>query len=560
MITVPARRVKQFGVEFYQAGLSAKDIDRLVKFEVLGYSGGPRDETPKKNRSGVRSRVNWDMLEKRIAESETAYQRPVIRRKIDELVTYYKECKDAGTLPAIPGAVIITSEKRFTFTPVAGHHDLGLLQIPEEHGVLRVLDGQHRLLALHALSQGGETISIEVPAVLFDSLDARQIVELFVTINAKHTRLNPSHIISLAGRKLYPDPNQALAHDVIRSLNEDETSPLHGEIKMLGTGRGRVSQAPLAEEIVDFLETVEKLGSPPMKRLVLAVLVLGCAATVALAQGGAPRTPLPARVTAKLGMLNVPALSPLWLLPEYAAAYNIQIETVMFQRFADGRTALASGDLDITAFGPQDITLAVAQGARSLVGVAGVGSGNDCLLVRRGEDIRDWKELGTRKIGIGAGSISWLKFAASVQEHGVDYGKLRITNIVGGGANYLKALQGKEIDLAVVWQPFCAQGLVDGYAQYPTLDHNRSKAVGGLIAVLAVNRDFMEKHPDAVQRLVVAYLDVLKFAQANPQRWSMIYAEKAGLPEPVAAESIRITRLDATLRIRLGELEHVQVR
>jgi len=261
MITVPARRVKQFGVEFYQAGLSAKDIDRLVKFEVLGYSGGPQDEAPKKGRSGARARVNWDMLEKRIAESETAYQRPVIRRKIDELVTYYKECKDAGTLHAIPGAVIITSEKRFTFTPVAGHHDLGLLQIPEEHGVLRVLDGQHRLLALHALSQAGETIAIEVPAVLFDSLDARQIVELFVTINAKHTRLNPSHIISLAGRKLYPDPNQALAHDVIRSLNEDETSPLHGEIKMLGTGRGRVSQAPLAEEIVDFLETVEKLGS-----------------------------------------------------------------------------------------------------------------------------------------------------------------------------------------------------------------------------------------------------------------------------------------------------------
>ena len=175
-------------------------------------------------------------------------------------MAYYRECKDAATLPAIPGAVIITSEKRFTFTPVAGHHDLGLLQIPEEHGVLRVLDGQHRLLALHALSQAGENLGIEVPAVLFDSLDARQIVELFVTINAKHTRLNPSHIISLAGRKLYPDPNQALAHDVIRSLNEDDTSPLHGEIKMLGTGRGRVSQAPLAEEIVDFFETVEKVG------------------------------------------------------------------------------------------------------------------------------------------------------------------------------------------------------------------------------------------------------------------------------------------------------------
>jgi DGQHR domain-containing protein len=263
MITVPARRVKQFGVEFYQAGISAKDIDRLVKFEVLGYTGtngGGADDKGKPKKTAARSRVNWDMLERRISESESAYQRPIIRRKIDELAAYYRECKDAATLPAIPGAVIITSEKRFTFTPIAGHHDLGLLQIPEEHGVLRVLDGQHRLLALHSLSQSGDAAGIEVPAVLFDSLDARQIVELFVTINAKHTRLNPSHIISLAGRKLYPDPNQALAHDIIRSLNEDDTSPLVGEIKMLGTGRGRVSQAPLAEEIVDFFETVEKVG------------------------------------------------------------------------------------------------------------------------------------------------------------------------------------------------------------------------------------------------------------------------------------------------------------
>jgi DGQHR domain-containing protein len=260
MITVPAHRVKQFGVEFYQASFSAKDIDRLVKFEVLGYTGGPPKEAPKAKRTN-RARVNWELLEKRIGESEAAYQRPVIQRKIDELVSYYRECKDAGTLPAIPGAVIITSEKRFTFTPAASHHDLGLLQIPEEHGVLRVLDGQHRLLALHAMTLAGELLAVEVPAVLFDTLDAREIVELFVTINAKHTRLNPSHIVSLAGRKLYPDPNQALAHDVIRSLNEDETSPLHGDIKMLGTGRGRVSQAPLAEEIVDFLETVEKVGT-----------------------------------------------------------------------------------------------------------------------------------------------------------------------------------------------------------------------------------------------------------------------------------------------------------
>jgi NitT/TauT family transport system substrate-binding protein len=266
-----------------------------------------------------------------------------------------------------------------------------------------------------------------------------------------------------------------------------------------------------------------------------------------LPQSDSLRAPLPAPVKVKQGMLNVPALSPLWLLPEEAAKYNIQIEIVMFQRFADERTALASGDIQLAAFGPQDISLAVGQGAKSLVGVAGVGSGNDCLLVRKGDDIKDWKTVADKRIGVGAGSISWLKFAASVQENGLKYGSLKIVNIVGGGANYLKAVRGNEIDMAVVWQPFCAQAIVDGWGAYPTIDHNRSKTVGGLISVLAVNRDFMEKNREAVQRLVSAYLDVLEIARGDTTRWARIYAEKAGLSEAVAKESIRITKLDPTL-------------
>jgi DGQHR domain-containing protein len=224
---------------------------------VLGYGGVPE---PGPTKRPARTRVNWDVLESRIGESAEAYQRPVIRRKIEELVAYFTDCREAGKLPAIAGAVIMTADKRLTFKPVGQHGSLGTLEIPEEPGVLRVLDGQHRLLALHALAADGTLAGLDVPAVVFDSLDAQQIVELFVTINAKHTRLNPSHLVSLAGRKLYPDENQALAHDIIRALNVDETSPLQGEIKMLGIGRGKVAQAPLAEEIVDLIETVEKMG------------------------------------------------------------------------------------------------------------------------------------------------------------------------------------------------------------------------------------------------------------------------------------------------------------
>ena len=39
----------------------------------------------------------------------------------------------------------------------------------------------------------------------------------------------------------------------------------------------------------------------------------------------------------------------------------------------------------------------------------------------------------------------------------------------------------------------------------------------------------------------------LELARKDTERWARIYAEKAGLPEPVAAEAIRTTQLDATL-------------
>ena len=46
MISVAAIRMQQFGVQFYQASLSASDIDKLVRFEVLSYgergAAGPR--------------------------------------------------------------------------------------------------------------------------------------------------------------------------------------------------------------------------------------------------------------------------------------------------------------------------------------------------------------------------------------------------------------------------------------------------------------------------------------------------------------------------------------
>src|SRR5215510_2189833 len=251
MINVAAIRMQQFGVQFYQASLTASDIDKLVRFEVLSY--GDQAQNPvrgnKQKLGATPSKVNWDLLERRIASSEKAYQRQIIRKKIEELVQYYEQCRQARDLPSIPGAVIISADEKLTFEPVESGSSVGRLKVPEREGILRAIDGQHRLLALHAdIDRFGDE-PFTVPAVIFDRLPDDHVVQMFVTINAKHTRLNASHLVSLSGRQLYSDESLAAAHDIVRALNDREDSPLYGEIKLLGVGRGRVAQAPLAQEL-----------------------------------------------------------------------------------------------------------------------------------------------------------------------------------------------------------------------------------------------------------------------------------------------------------------------
>jgi DGQHR domain-containing protein len=248
MINVAAIRMKQFGVQFYQASLTAGDIDKLVRFEVLNY-GQSAQPPVRGGKKKTPSKVNWDLLERRIASSEKAYQRHIIRKKIDELVQYYEQCRQARDLPSIPGAVIISCDEKLTFEPAEAGASVGRLKVPEREGILRAIDGQHRLLALHADLENIEGDEFTVPAIIFDRLPEDHIVQMFVTINAKHTRLNPSHLVSLSGRQLYRDEALAAAHDVVRALSEREDSPLNGEIKLLGVGRGRVAQAPLAQEL-----------------------------------------------------------------------------------------------------------------------------------------------------------------------------------------------------------------------------------------------------------------------------------------------------------------------
>lgn len=257
MLTVPAVKIQQFKQEFYLLNLAAADVQRLVRFEVLGEAsldGAAR--TLPRARPTV---VDWAQIEKKVHTSDKAFQRPILRKKVQELAAHYALCREDGAVPAIPGAVLLVSEDPVTFAAAGTNPFVGLVQMSETEGTLRVLDGQHRLLALDALlaqPDGAAVRGIQVPAILFAGLPAPAVVEMFVTINSKHTRLNPSLLFSLKGRQLYPDPIDSAIHDAIAALNARAGSPLAGHVKMLGVGPGKVPQAGLAQELRAAVEAV----------------------------------------------------------------------------------------------------------------------------------------------------------------------------------------------------------------------------------------------------------------------------------------------------------------
>src|SRR5207244_2378058 len=158
------------------------------------------------------------------------------RGTVDQLARSYGQVRQARDRPSIPGAVISSCDEKLAFQAVDEDARVGILKVPEREGILRAIDGQHRLLALHADIDRFAGEDFSVPAIIFDRLPEDHVVQMFVTINAKHTRLNASHLVSLSGRQLYRDENLATAHDVVRALNDREDSPLYDEIKLLGVG------------------------------------------------------------------------------------------------------------------------------------------------------------------------------------------------------------------------------------------------------------------------------------------------------------------------------------
>jgi sulfonate transport system substrate-binding protein len=280
-------------------------------------------------------------------------------------------------------------------------------------------------------------------------------------------------------------------------------------------------------------------------------LVLLLAAASSLAQAITPEpAPLPQKETLTIGFIKVGHLAPMLGIEEALKKMNIEVKRAEFVRYADARTALLSGSVDVSAIGPGDLAIAASQGNRNLIGLTGVAGSPKYLVVRKGTKIDDWKDLAGKKLGIAPGSAVWFQWAMTLVEKGVPYSSFTAVNIQGGGTAFVQAFKRGDIDAFVLWEPFESQVVADGTGYFAkNLEYSQSRSVGAELGMLATTRDALANKREAVKRFLWTYLKAEDAMAKNPALFADAYAKYTGLPLEVTRESAKLIKLGGVINV-----------
>ena len=240
-----ATQIRQKDSVFYFCAYPAEDLLDKVRFISRFYAEG----APSLPGEGAEETDEVGQFISKIESSDAAFQRQLGRAKVSAIKNFYET---AVAQPPIPGTVLLFSEEKLKFDAVKPFNNVGNLQEPR--GKYLIIDGQHRLAALHFFMQQRpeEAKTISVPCVIFDGKSEDFATEMFVIINSTPTRINKSHLVDLYEKVSWAAPDKKFAARVVDHLYREGDSPLRSKINRLG-GRSKqekwILQAELFNEI-----------------------------------------------------------------------------------------------------------------------------------------------------------------------------------------------------------------------------------------------------------------------------------------------------------------------
>jgi DGQHR domain-containing protein len=241
---VLATQIRQKDSVFYFCAYPAEDLLEKVRFIHRFYAEGaqlPGEAAEAGDEVG--------QFIQKIESTDAAFQRELSKAKVTAIKNFYET---AASQPPIPGTVLLFTDEKLKFDPVKPFQNVGNLQEPR--GKYLIIDGQHRLAALHffANERPDDARTVHVPCVIFDGKSEDFATEMFVIINSTPTRINKSHLIDLYEKVSWADPDKKFAARIVDHLYREDDSPLRYRINRLG-GRSKQEKWILQAELFNEL-------------------------------------------------------------------------------------------------------------------------------------------------------------------------------------------------------------------------------------------------------------------------------------------------------------------
>lgn len=212
LIETEAQRITQSGVEFFVFILSS---DELLKIAYVAAD-----------------------------ERDKGVQRPLDEKRCKNVAKFIDS--DDGIFAS---NIILNLSKDAKFEPSKKNSDFGTLKIPSQEKSVWIIDGQHRLFGFQYSKK-----KFKLACSGFINVDITRQAQLFKIINQEQKGINPSVLYDLLPITKDADFKKQRSQSLVKQLNEDPESAWFNEVKMLGIGKGLVSQAAFARNIEGLID------------------------------------------------------------------------------------------------------------------------------------------------------------------------------------------------------------------------------------------------------------------------------------------------------------------
>jgi DGQHR domain-containing protein len=200
-ISIPVIKVSQHIGDYYAGVISAQDLLYISKSDRL-------------------------RLTDLIIPKYAGYQRALIPERVNDIRDYLRTPRST-----FPNAIILNIDSDYieNWKDIKANNIVSVLEIKKEKQVAQIIDGQHRVAALDAVSKDYSII-----VSIFIDLELTRCAEIFAKINSTQKSVNPSIAFQLFGYSEDRSP-QKTAHNIAETLNRTKGSPFFKRLRMLGT-------------------------------------------------------------------------------------------------------------------------------------------------------------------------------------------------------------------------------------------------------------------------------------------------------------------------------------